>query len=851
MMTPRRLLSLGTALLLTAGLAGCDGANCFEPGGCGGIVPDSTVTPVVDAAAPTVTFTVPADSAVVAVGDSVFVTVRVADENQLKSLLLEGYVMRGDPNTTTPARVERFAPKSVDLSRVATGRVVRDTTINRYLVATADSLPERGIFVVATAVDSAGNSRSDTVRLSVGGPRVAIVSPAGRAEFRGNTQIPVRLLAEDANDLIRSVRLRASGAFTRDTTLTLRVPVARVDTVVVLAVPNTTAASAPLRLEATTISGSLLTGTSAPVDVVILASAADAQAPRVSFTVTAPSRAEPRDTIAVRVQADDETRVDSIGASVVAIRRTQTSADTLSVLRRVLPVTSGQVRFVVEEFATAALPFDGLDTLNIAFEVTAWAKDPAGNCGAAVSPGVIQSLGCRTISGATLADGPGLLQNVLLARGATIPPPNPGDVVADMVADGNRLFLSNLSRNRVEVLPVGATTYATPVRVGSEPWGLALGRNGDTLFVGNSGGTNISLIPLRDAGLQEAEEKRILTRNERLYSVTFDPNTQRVTSVTLFDYSDRPQFIGQASNGLLVYSTRPSEAAPDGTVRIYDGVKRREEIFTGYVARYTAGQAIVVNADSAFLVPPGLLMVCPRRPFGQTTQPGCITDFPTLVEDSLRTLRTLPRNASGGKYDTRVDIGANIEDVGLSDTTFVATSGDREYVAVGEGVVGNARIPMFRAGGDSLVLVGDVSDLISNAAERVIGLGINRDGSLGVARGNNAYFFTETLRLQGQVLSGTPSGGVAMHPGNTAYPSGPNRLAFVSGVDDQGPYVDVIDSFNFFRINRLYVRDPVVGALAVAPRAASDPAEVVIRVYALTSRGVIALRVTTQDLTRR
>jgi len=220
------------------------------------------------------------------------------------------------------------------------------------------------------------------------------------------------------------------------------------------------------------------------------------------------------------------------------------------------------------------------------------------------------------------------------------------------------------------------------------------------------------------------------------------------------------------------------------------------------------------------------------------------------VSDSLRVLRNLPPNASGGKYDTRVDIGANITEVGFSDTTFVAASGDRNYIAVGEGARVNARIPMFfaPAGGDSLVLVGDVKDLISNAAERVIGLGINYDGSLGVARGSQAYYFGPSLRLQGVVAAGSPTGGVAMHPANAGYPGGNFRLSFVSGIDDRAPYVDVIDNFNFFRVKRVYTRDPVVGALAVAPRAPGDAASVALRIYALTTRGVLALTITNADL---
>jgi hypothetical protein len=215
-------------------------------------------------------------------------------------------------------------------------------------------------------------------------------------------------------------------------------------------------------------------------------------------------------------------------------------------------------------------------------------------------------------------------------------------------------------------------------------------------------------------------------------------------------------------------------------------------------------------------------------------------------------MRSQPRTPAGGKWDTRVDIGADVAEVGLSDTTFVAVSGDRNYVAVGEGArTSNARIPLFNApaGGDSLVLVGDVRDLISNTGERVIGLGLNLDGSLGVARGNQAYYFNNSLRLQGVVAAGSPTGGVAMHPANAGYPGGSFRLSFVSGIDATGPYVDVIDNFNFFRVKRVYTRDPVVGAMAVSPRAGTDAGTVQLRVYALTSSGILALPITSVDLT--
>jgi hypothetical protein len=555
---------------------------------------------------------------------------------------------------------------------------------------------------------------------------------------------------------------------------------------------------------------------------------------------------EQADSFSVTVTAVDETRVDSVGVTVLAIRRSTPTPDTLRVYVGRGAVTGGTFRF-----GYAALGLSALDTASVDLEVTAWARDPAGNCGAATTPNSPQQLACVPgPQGSRLTAGPGRLVGVFIARGRTLGRPNGTDVIADLVADDNYVYLSNFTRNRVEVLPLGGAQYGTPVLVGSAPWGLALGRNRDSLYVANSGGTNLSVIPLGGAVLHEAESRRLFPRNERLYGVDFN-TLGEVSQVTEHDYSDRPQFVGQASNGLLVYSTRPTPSAQDGTVRIYDPKKLRSEIFIGYVDRHTVGKAVVVNADSAFYIPSSSIEVCPRRRYGDTSNPACITGDLFTVRDSLAALRMAPPNASGGRYDTRLDLGADIEEVGLSDTTFVATSTDRDYVAVGEGVRENARIPMFEAVGDSLVLRGDVRDLISNTAERVIGLGINRDGTLGVARGNQAYFFNDTLRLQGTMESGAPTGGVAMHPQNANYPTNTaNRLAFVSGTENGRPYIDVLDAFYFTPVKRIYLRDPVVGALVVAPRAPGDPANVNLRLYGLTTTGVLGLAITNEDLVR-
>lgn len=828
------------ALVLLA--AACDGENPWDPdppgggGGGGGNGAADQTRPVVD-------ILIPNDElGTVAVGDSVLVRFQVQENHRVGTVTIEGFAVRGDPALGTDHEVERFVTKTIEFS----GRAVQDTTLDRYLNAAADTLPEGGVFIVVTATDSTGNPGADTVAIDIGGPSVALTVQDDDGTVAEGTSLAMRVVAGDARDLVNSVTVRGTGAFDFEQTLQFSPARAALDTVLTVPVPMDAVEAAPedLVITASVRSGANLSGTAAPVRISVEPAAQDVAAPRVTMQFDLAGRVEQRDSFSVDVSAVDEVRVDSVGVTVLAIRRGPGAPDTLRAY-----VGRGGVAGGTFRFAYAALGLSTLDTATVDLEITGWAVDASGNCGSATVQSSAQQLPCAGTGGVRLsASGPGRLVRVFVARGQTVAPPNTGDLIADVVADGRYVYLSNYTRNRVDLLPLGGSAYDAPVRVGSQPWGMAVGRTGDSLYVANSGGTNISVIPLGAAVLQEAQDRRIFTRNEVLFGVEFNPANLTVQKVTLHDYSDRPQFVAQADNGLLVFSTRPTPAAEDGTVRIYDPAKLRSEIVIGYVDRHTPGRAIVVNADSAFQVGAGLVEVCPRRRFGDTRDADCILGDLLTVSDSLTTLRAQPANASGGRWDARLDIGADILEVGFADTTFVAASGDRNYIAVGEGVRENARIPIFEADGDSLLLRGDVRDLISNAAERVIGLGLNLDGSLGVARGEQAYFFTNRLRLQGTVNAGTPTGGVAMHPGNAGYPGGSSRLAFVSGIDARAPYIDVIDTFNFFRVKRIYMRDPVVGALAVAPRAASDPASVVLRLYALTANGIVGLTVTSADL---
>jgi hypothetical protein len=173
------------------------------------------------------------------------------------------------------------------------------------------------------------------------------------------------------------------------------------------------------------------------------------------------------------------------------------------------------------------------------------------------------------------------------------------------------------------------------------------------------------------------------------------------------------------------------------------------------------------------------------------------------------------------------------EDLGLTDTTFVAASGDGRAVAFGEGnaVLEGRRIMVYQAGTNSITAGLQTQDLGINKDDFISGLGLNFDASLGVARGNTAYFFTMDLRLQGSRVLVPGGSGAVMHPLHADAvaldnPTGtfqPNtHLVFVgSGANS----IDVYDTFHFFPMGRISIKDVITGPLrAVLPFPADNAA---------------------------
>jgi hypothetical protein len=444
---------------------------------------------------------------------------------------------------------------------------------------------------------------------------------------------------------------------------------------------------------------------------------------------------------------------------------------------------------------------------------------------------------------ARLGSGSVRLDTAQGVAGYSVPLPAGGTVAdAIYVPRTDRLYLSNIERNWLEVYNLADSTFRTPISVGSRPWGLAPwprnrdGVMGDTLLVANSGGTNLSYVDLRQ-GATGREVYRYPLPNIIVYSVTTvrsSTSDQLITQRTVYDFSDRPQYLATTCTGAItpgapceevvaVYSTAPTpgQSVPfpnQGTIRWENLSRRASHFFFEHAMGQSSGRS-----DTLEIV--------------RFAANGVGADS-TLLPYRQRVFRP-----DGTFYD--YSIVARIDALAFRDTTFVRSSGNFRRAVFGEGgpVRGSRALaydatrgldpstplPVIDRGISRAV---DVSDFVANAFARVEGVGINFDGEISAVKGDSTYLFDPTLRLQGILQSRSSRGGLDFHPFNTGPNSTPlrTRLAFVASSE---PVIDVFDTWCYRRIAAVAIKDPIIGPV----RATIRPNGQIVLVGA-TPRGV-------------
>ena len=445
---------------------------------------------------------------------------------------------------------------------------------------------------------------------------------------------------------------------------------------------------------------------------------------------------------------------------------------------------------------------------------------------------------------------------------------------------------------------------------------------GDTvraLIVANSGGTNMSLVDLDGTTVQEVDSVRLFTPNSLLwsYQVSEDDNGNTAyTSRILTDFSDRPQFIAQDSLLRIVYSTVSTESAPENTIRfIIQDPDTTSDSDTPEMLFFLNGEMVDDQSENTIVL--GNIDYTIVRPVDDTSDSVAICVHEPGYQDRLICNDVLGPNAESlatfaGTFDEAalmvrgvldsifddrgdnddiidsdeqltaalyypfVERGAwDMGDIDMADTTFVVASGNRGKIAVGEGyeaptgrvfIWDGGAIPTFSPWGQYI-------DLVNNASEQVLGLGLNWDGSLGVARGQEStFFFTPDLRLQGVVDNGATGGaGAVFHPdhdnlfdgGHADVAAGDYSGSAFTGTPENS--VEVFNTFHFDKITELYIRDVIVGPLKAGPPLASDNAGfgrtcpnatvtnadecVALKLYGVTDTGgVVVINVRVRDL---
>jgi hypothetical protein len=841
-----RLGALGLAL--TAAIS-CDQrvpTGTIGGGGGGGNQTGVDITP------PTVTISVPVNGDFLNLGDSVFAQVTIRDNQNLQSVALTGVTHRGDPDLGNNTIVQRFLPNGAPNGGATFRTGLRDTTIMRWLrsVTPVDTTQDNVVFT-AIVTDAAGlaDTASVTARL-VSGPKVVFISPPYRDSVEAGVLMNVQMrITSDQG--VSSVRLRARSSIAGpcaggpawqtpivfDTTASYAGSPQQVDFFGSVLVPANAPARGCILLTPSATDANGIPGSSQGHIVFVRSSAS----PPPIVKQEVPPRAEVIDTVIITATGSGIRSlgfvVDTVGGEVrrdsVVFAPPYSSPQRVSLSLNLNPALQGR-KVAVRSFAYDQ---DGVQ----AWSVPMTASTPQINAGAAH------------------------VDSALVVHGRTYTLPRKG-IAGDIAVDTTRghVFVSNTKFNRLEVWQ-GLNQQFDPfgVAVGSEPWGMAIGNDPNVLLVANSGGTNISRVDINQTDPRQIREilgSRILTRNTYLFVVQEerDANTGKVRLSLMgpFSYSDRPQYVQQSAGGRIYYSTKPTQTAPAGTIRWLDpnlAVPDPRQIWQYGTATGSVNTYVIFNVDSAEVIQLPATDVRPDtlvlwdHPYGTASTLALEGRGPTTVQAAA---------ALGASSDVEVVAGLDHNSLALTDTTFVATSGDRIWVAFGEGNTAG------RAG--RVMLVKDdvgpqpgvfspgvtVKDLIDNAAEPVFGLGLDRLGKTLLVHGAQSYFAAIEdpfhLRLQGKYDSFDAGAGVAFHPNadGVASPE-PERVGFVASANGT---IEIVDAAYYVSRGKINIKGTMYGALRASLPFPTDAPNVVLKLFGLTPEGLVVIDLTAQDI---
>ncbi len=695
---------------------------------------------------------------------------------------------------------------------------VTDINLPFILFASRSVPPGTPVIITASAIDGAGNSSGvDTLRMATGNlppPDVKVLSPFSGSSAVLGKSIVVTIKGKTAVK-IRSLGLNTTG------------PVVRADSAIY---------SSPLKDSLTMQDTIAIPASATPGTLTITPFLRDSLGQRAvgpSITITVQTAAQVNSVPVVNLYCVGNSAYDNACGHVNRVE----VGDTVHVEA---DDPSGIAQLGYEVRSTIGGPIDDSATYVSSGQLTFEPHVFAMNLPYTTYPTIAYiQVFARNANGvrayAKLASGGDRVDTVTVVAGVTRPLPAGGVVADAMYHPGkDRLYITNITQNRVEVFDLATLGFQSGIIVGSRPWGIAgwprdnTGAMGDTVLVANSGGTSISYVRL-DAVGNGAEASRYQLPNIIAYTITTTTSStsgQPIQVRTKYDFSDRPQFLGatciQAGGAcgdvILTYSTTPTpgQSAPfqsnNGTLRWENLTKATSHLFFEQAMGQSAGRADtleVIRYDA--------------NGINQTVL------VPYKYTDPI----------TGAVSSTVIDINR----LGFRDTTFVRGSGDFNRAIFGEGgAINGSRAMTYNVSRGSdpnfpfidlgVSPASDVSDFIANAFSKVQGVAINFDGSLVAIRGDSTYLLNGALRLQGVLATAAANAGIDFHPQNNAamFPLS-TRLIFAASSQ---PLIDVYDTNCYQKVAQIQIRDPIIGPVKAALR----PTGQLVLVGA-TARGVV------------
>jgi hypothetical protein len=803
-----------------------------------------------DGQKPNLTFLAPVPGAKLNVGDSLLITARLTDNIALQKVSFDGVSTR-TPSAGIDQIINRYPQVSAPSGVFRPG--LRDTAIQRFIrvAAPIDTVTDT-LVVTGVLTDLAGNA--DTVRVKVkmvNGPTVVFLSPVlGDSAINGaNLQVSLKGLSTLG---VTKLGFHATSDPSWPTPIDTTV-------VVTFSPPNKAAtmqaaikvpANAPLKgvISITPISTDINGQDGSSTPALIAIRAGTPPAPKVTQS------------LGTRIETSDSLFVVATGSSIVRVGFEARLDDQVGTLIKRDSIA-----------VTDVTPLPYVLPLNFAptvqgkkVRIRSFAYDGGGRLG--------YSVRSTSVAGTSFVDA---IDTALVVYGRTYTlPVNRNGAIADLVVDQARgnVFLSNINYGRLEVWQKATQGFdAAGIVVGSQPWGMTKSRTaaaGDTLYVANSGGTNLSRVYIGAAsasGMKEDLNNRLLTRVSFMFKLTEvrDPATGkiRITVSPPISYSDRPQYVEQSTSGRLYFSTKPTSAAPLGTVRFLDPAAAAPDqrfILAFAKSGSDPNSFLVANIDDASVVPASAtstandaLTLCDHAS-GTTANATCVTSTLGIV-DAVNALKAAVPQSD-------VDAKANLDEnsIGLSDTTFATSSGDGKWIAFGEGHTGGfGRALMLQDDGTvpgSYTFASpaiNIGDLIKNAAEKVFGIALDKTGkTLGIHGGESYFAAVENpfnLRLQGKKSTFAQGSGITFHPNADGITTPQNnRLAFVASANGSIEMIDI--AYYDFQRGALATKYNLYGPLRASLPFPGDDPSVLFKLFGVSSSGLVVIDVTASDI---